>query len=407
MNTSWPSTFHGARWYDSEEASAVEDVVRQQAPFRYYGINPPRHVAALEDAATRFYGTTYALAVNSGTGALFTAVRALGIGPGDEVVVPSFMWVSTIGAVVAANAIPVLCEVDDSFTMDPADLARKITRRTKLIIPVHMAGAPCNMRRIMAIARSRDIPVLEDCAQANGATFHGKPVGAFGTVGMFSLQVNKNITSGEGGLLITRNRALYRRLCAAHDVGVPWRNGGPDTSMGVACWGEGRRMGELAGAVASAQYRKLRAIVIRMRTAKRRLKNRLTNIPGLSFRSLNDEAGDSGSALILLLPNADTASSAASMINAEGLPISRIADYGMHVYYNIPQLVRKTPLSPAGNPWNLPANQRSRYSYSKGACPASDALFDRSLLLSVPAGLTAIQASWAANVINKAVRTST
>jgi 8-amino-3,8-dideoxy-alpha-D-manno-octulosonate transaminase len=345
----------------------------------------------------------YALAVNSGTGALFTAVKALGIGPGDEVIVPSFMWVSTVGAVVAANAIPVLCEIDDTFTMDVRDLAGKVSPRTRLIIPVHMSGAPCNMRAIAAIARGRGIAVLEDCAQANGASFRGRPVGTFGTVGMFSLQVNKNITSGEGGLLVTRDAALYRRLCAAHDVGAPWRNGGPDTSLGVACWGEGRRMGELAGAVAAVQYRKLPAIVARMRVAKHRIKRLLAGTPGLSFRRLHDEAGDSGSAIIFTLPDAESAASAARAAAGNGVPLMRLADYGMHVYYNIPQLVNKVPLSQAGNPWSLPRNRRSRHSYARGACPASDALFARSLILGVPSGLTAGQAAWAARLIRKAI----
>lgn len=399
----WPPVHPGARWYGKKEIAAAADVIRRRTPFRYYGISPSRHVEALEDAARRFYGVPCALAVNSGTGALFTAIRAMGIGPGDEVIVPSFMWVSTIGAVVCANAIPVLCEVDDSFTMDPDDLARKITPRTRLVIPVHMAGASCNMRRIMAVVRRRGIAVLEDCAQANGATFLGKPVGTFGTVGMFSLQVNKNITTGEGGLLVTSDRDLYGRLCAAHDVGVPWRNGGPDVTMGVACWGEGRRMGEMAGAVASVQYGRLPGIVARMRAAKRRIKGLLAGTPGLEFRRLHDAKGDSASAIVMMLRDAGSAKRAASAANAAGLGLCRIADFGMHVYYNIPQLVQKIPLSPAGNPWKLAANRNSRYSYSKGACPVSDALFERSLIMALPSGLTAKQASWAAGVIRRAV----
>jgi 8-amino-3,8-dideoxy-alpha-D-manno-octulosonate transaminase len=380
----------------------VAGVIRRQTPFRYYGIGAPQCVDALENAAKSFHGMPYALAVNSGTGALFTAVRALGIGPGDEVIVPSFMWVSTVGAVVAANAIPVLCEIDDTFTMDVSDLARKINSRTRLIIPVHMSGSPCDMRGIMALARTRGIAVLEDCAQANGASFRGKPVGTFGTLGMFSLQVNKNVTSGEGGLLVTRDETLYRRICAAHDVGAPWRNGGPDTGMGVECWGEGRRMGELAGAVAAAQYRKLPAIVARMRTAKRRIKRLLAGTPGVTFRRLHDEAGDSASAIILIMRDAAAAKSVAAATAKSGIGMARLADYGMHVYYNIPQLVKKTPLSPAGNPWSLAENRRSRHNYAKGSCPASDALFERSLILGVPSGLTPRQTEWAAGLIRKA-----
>ena len=149
----WPDPYPGAHWLDEREDRAVLDVLHRRALFRYYGINPPRHAAAFEQAAREFYGVKYALGVNSGTGALFTAMTALGVGPGCEVIVPAFFWVATVGAIVNANAIPVLCEVDESFCMDPGDLERKITRRTKLIVPVHMAGAPCDMKAIMAIAR--------------------------------------------------------------------------------------------------------------------------------------------------------------------------------------------------------------------------------------------------------------
>jgi len=159
MKIHWPEPFPGIHWVDREEEEAVLAVLRGGALFRYYGKTTPRFVEGLEAAARDFYGVKHALAVNSGTGALMTAMAALGIGPGCEVIVPSFFWVATVGAVVRSNAIPVLCEVDDSFTMDPADLQRKITARTRLIVPVHMAGAPSDMDSIMAIAGQHGIDV--------------------------------------------------------------------------------------------------------------------------------------------------------------------------------------------------------------------------------------------------------
>ena len=124
-----------------------------------------------------YYGTKYALALNSGTGALMAAMSALEIGPGCEVILPAFLWVATVASVVHQNAIPVLCEVDESLSLDPADLERKITDRTKLIVPIHMAGTPCDMDAIMAVANRRGIPVLEDCAQCNGGTYRGRTLG--------------------------------------------------------------------------------------------------------------------------------------------------------------------------------------------------------------------------------------
>ena len=145
--------------------------------YRYYGVNKPKFVDALE-AGAGVLRRPNALAVNSGSGALITAMTAFGIGPGDEVIVPAFMWVATVAAVVHANAIPVLCEIDESLDMDPADLEKKITARTKLIVPVHMAGSPCNMDAVMAVANRHKIPMLEDVAQSNGGSYHGQKLGS-------------------------------------------------------------------------------------------------------------------------------------------------------------------------------------------------------------------------------------
>jgi 8-amino-3,8-dideoxy-alpha-D-manno-octulosonate transaminase len=399
----WPAPFPGAYWLDGQEDRAVLDALHRRALFRYYGLNKPKHVTAFEQTACKFYGVKHALAVNSGTGALFTAMTALGIGPGCEVIVPAFFWVATVGAVVSANAIPVLCEVDDSFCLDPRDLAQKITPRTRLIIPVHMAGAPCDMKAIMAVARRHDIPVLEDCAQANGGSFAGKMAGAFGTLGIFSLQWNKNATAGEGGLLVTNDAKLYERCVAAHDLGIPWSNGAP-CETGAVTWGAGRRMSELTGAVAAVQLKKLPRILRHMRASKRRIKALLEGTPGLGFRRLNDAKGDTGPFLILLLASEAAAKTAVQRMRAAGLSTAvRLVDYGLHIYSNIPQLVNKAPLSPAGNPWSLPQNQLSVYDYRAGACPRSDELFARSILVPIPSRLTRAQENAAAGIIRMAV----
>jgi 8-amino-3,8-dideoxy-alpha-D-manno-octulosonate transaminase len=403
MAIPWPAPFPGAHWLDAREEQAVLDVLRRQSLFRYYGVKPPKSVRRFEERARSFYGAKFALGVNSGTGALFTAMTALGMGPGCEVIVPAFFWVATVGAVVQANAIPVVCEVDDSFTMDPADLERKITPRTRLIVPVHMAGAVCDMKAIMAIAKRRGVAVLEDCAQANGGTFRGRNVGTFGQLGMFSFQWNKNATAGEGGLLVTNDAELYERCVAAHDLGIPWVDGEP-RETGTLTWGSGRRMSELTGAVSAVQLAKLPRIVQHLRGSKQRIKSMLERTPGLSFRRLNDEEGDTGPFLILMLENEQKAIRAAQRMRTAGLVAAcRLADYGMHIYSNVPQLVSKTPLSPAGNPWDLPQNRQSCYNYRKGACPQSDALFARAVLLPIPSRLTRAQEKIAAKIIREAV----
>jgi len=404
MRNEWPREFPGANWLDEREEAAVLDVLRHGSLFRYYGPGEPTHVAGLEAAACEFYGVRHAQAVNSGTGALMTALGALGIGPGDEVIVPSFMWVATVTAVVRANAIPVICEVDDTFGINPADLEKRITRRTRLIIAVHMAGAPADMDGVMSVAGAHGIPVLEDCAQANGGHFRGKKLGTFGKVSIFSFQLNKNATAGEGGLIVTDDSRLYKRIVAAHDIGVHWIEGGPKAVPGAVMWGQGRRMSELCGAVARVQLSKLPEIVGRMRASKRRILDMLAGTPGLSFRRLADPDGDTGAFIILMLDDAGRAMGAAERMQQAGLGAAvRLEDYHLHIYFNISALVDKVPLSPAGNPWSLPQNADSVYDYSRGACPVSDELFARSVLVPVPSRLDEEQERRMADVIRAAV----
>lgn len=389
MKQSWPYQFPGVNWLGEEEEQAVLGVLRKGTLFRYAGPETPTQVRQLEELARKTYGVKHAQAVSSGTGALFTSMAALGIGPGCEVIIPTFMWVATVGAVVNCNAIPVMCEVDDSFNMDPEDLERRITERTRLIVVVHMAGTPADMDGIMAVANRHNIDVLEDCAQCNGGSFNGRKVGTFGKVGVFSLQLNKNVTAGEGGLIVTNDDDLYRRLVGAHDVGLSWKGGQPDESDSVLLWGQGRRLSELGGAVANAQLGKLETIVNHMRRSKMRIKAALADLPGVSFRRLTDEEGDTGPFMILLFESPATARKAVQRLSEEGVRnVILMADYGLHIYSNIRALAKKVPLSPAGNPWSLSQNAESVYDYEKGSCPVSDDLFSRSAIISIPSRLS-------------------
>ena len=405
MGTEWPFEFPGTYWIDEQEEHAVLDVLRNGSLFRYYGLSEPGYVDKLEEQAREFYGAKYALAVNSGTGALVTCLTSLGIGPGSEVIIPAFMWVATVGAVVQVGAIPVLCEIDDSFSMSPADLERKITPRTKLIIPIHMAGAPCDIESIIAVADKHRIPVLEDCAQCNGGEFRGRKVGTFGKMGMFSLQLNKNMTCGEGGLIVTDDEKLYTRAFSSHDMGLVRVEGRLDTPDPYAIlWGGGRRLPELSGAVASVQITKLPRILENMRGSKRRIKEMLEGIPELGFRRLNDADGDTGPFLILVLSDEKKAARAAQKLIDAGLHnVFQISEYGLHIYFNIPSLVNKIGVSSTGDPWELTENRESVYDYNRGACPASDALFGRSVLVPIPSKLTSAQEKFAAEAIRDAV----
>jgi len=173
--------FPGGMEIGEEEKKAVLEVLDHKYLFRYYGPEEfPSRVKMLEEEFAQKIETKHALAVNSCTSALITSLIAVGVGPGDEVIIPGYTFFASCAAVIAAKAIPVIAEIDESLTLDPEDLKKKITSQTKAIIPVHMRGAPCQMDKIMKIAKAHDLKVVEDTAQACGGSFEEKHLGSFG-----------------------------------------------------------------------------------------------------------------------------------------------------------------------------------------------------------------------------------
>ena len=184
-----------------EEKEALLEVIESGYLYRYGDYSDPNFKAKvwnLEQQVASYTGANFALAVNSGTTAILTALWALKIGPGDEVIVPGYTFIASITAIIFARAVPVLAEIDETLTLDPADIKRKITPRTKAIMLVHMLGNPGHLDEIVKIAEENDLILIEDCAQAFGASFRGKSVGTYGQMGAFSLNVYKTITAGDG-----------------------------------------------------------------------------------------------------------------------------------------------------------------------------------------------------------------
>jgi 8-amino-3,8-dideoxy-alpha-D-manno-octulosonate transaminase len=383
----FPREFPGALWYGEEEKEALARVIDSKSPFRFYGINPQREVEGLEREFAEFTGAKHAHAVGSGTGALFTAMTACGIGPGQEVLIPAHFWIATVAAVVRAGAIPVLVEIDDTYNMDPADLERKITPNSTAVIPVHMAGAPADIEAIVRIAHAHNLKVIEDCAQANGSTVGGKHIGTFGDIGIFSFQVNKNITAGEGGILVTNDSDLYPRLVAAHDIGIPWINGVPRADTGVVLWGCGTRMGELAASVLRVQLRRFPTILAAMRSAKQRILKGIAGVAGITPARPIDLAGDSSSFLIVRLDSREKAMGFTAALRETPLSALHLEDYHLHIYFNVQGLVEHLSNSPDGFPWTHPKNEPLVRDYRRGTCPQSDDLFERGVMISVPSRL--------------------
>jgi len=390
-----PQEWCGAHYMDAEEIDAVVRVCRSKTLFRYYGLDLQNEVSKLEDEFASYLGRRYALAVSSGTAALQVALGALGIGPGDEVLVPGYFWGATVGAVVRSGAIPVLVDCDESFSMDPDDAARKITPRTKAILVVHMGGVIGRIDDLLALARRHGLPVVEDSAQACGASQRGVKAGALGDLAIFSFQMNKHMTSGEGGMVVTNDRRLFDRSFAVHDLGYPRNEAGrlvlddPASQL----WGIGCRMSELAAAVARVQLRKLDRIVGAMRTAKNRIKEALAGT--LTFRTVLDPAGDGGSFLMTIFPTREQSLRFTEAIRAEGIVAAKdglypihMDQWGLHIYYNVASLVNKRGIA-AVSPWELAENRASAgVSYAKGTCPRLDDLLGRTMLMCVASVLT-------------------
>jgi 8-amino-3,8-dideoxy-alpha-D-manno-octulosonate transaminase len=392
-----PLEFPGIHHMDEEEINAAVRVLRSRSPFRYYGINLQGEVDAFESEFREFLGVSHCLAVSSGTGALHVALSALGVGPGQEVIVPAYMWVSVVAAVVNLGAIPVLADIDDSFSMNPSDLEAKITPRTSGIILVHMSGAPADVEPIADVARRHKLFLLEDCAQCAGGSIRGKKVGTFGNIAIFSFQMNKNMTSGEGGCIATNDQCLFNRSVASHDTGYA------RDSMGRAMferrefclWGRGYRIDEIRAAILRVQLRKLPRVIERMHASKYRLRQALKRFPQVALRRIVDEAGDTGCFLLTTFSTAELARKTNRALRAEGIVTSPqgvnnilMTDWGLHIYYNIPSLVHKTSVDKANSPWSLVENKDSQTEYGKGTCPNADSLFERSCLLAIPSSLT-------------------
>ena len=395
--TPLPLEFPGVHHMNEEEEEAVLRVIRSRSLFRYYGIDLQGEVEALESEIKAFLGVSHALAVTSGTGALHVALSALGVGPGQEVIVPAYLWVSVIAAVVNLGAIPVLADINETFCLDPSDVQRKITPRTSGIIAVHMSGAPADVPQLQKFACQRSLFLLEDCAQCAGGSVGGKKVGTFGDIAIFSFQMNKNMSSGDGGCVATNDLRLYQRAVACHDTGYARDENGRAifNNLDLCLWGRGYRMDELRAAILRVQLKKLPKITARMRHSKYRIRKELERYSQIRLRSIVDPSGDTGAFLIVIFPDAHAAKWASNALRAEGITTSSqginnvvMTDWGLHIYSNIVSLVNQTSIDKNSFPWKLAENRNSKPLYAKGTCPVADGLFERSVLLAIPSCLT-------------------
>jgi 8-amino-3,8-dideoxy-alpha-D-manno-octulosonate transaminase len=324
--------FPGGMELGEEEAEAAARVIRSHNVFRYYGVGDgPHEVVDFEREFAAHMGAKHALCLNAGSSALICGLIGAGVGPGDEVIIPAYTWNATANAVIASRAIPVLADVDDSLTLDPEDVRRKLTSRTKAILPVHMRGAPADMAALTALASEHGLAMIEDVCQAAGASYRGSRLGTFGDAGAFSLQFNKIITTGEGGVMITDRDDLLELAIDVHDCAGRARRG-----AGVPQFaGWNFRASEIQGAVARVQLTRLDGLLERMRANQAGLAERVGRLPGLTLRRANDDRGDAGICLIAFAESSVLAADAVLALRAEGVEAMRVYDpsvVDLHVY---------------------------------------------------------------------------
>ena len=300
----------GAELIGKEEREAVSEVIDRGVLFRY-GFNEKRknifRVVEFEAEFCKYMGCSYALGVSSGSAALRVALAALGIQRGDEIITQAFTFVATIEAILEAGGVPILTEVDRSLNMDPQDLGAKITDKTRVIVPVHMLAVPARMDEIMAVARKKNIPVLEDSCQACGSGYRGRKTGTIGAMGTYSFDYVKTLTTGEGGTVVTNDKRLYDRAAYYHDHGHEHNPELPRGEDSHSITGFNYRMNEIQGAMGKVQLTRLDFVLAEQRKNKAEIKKALGEIPGIQFRDLPDPAGDGGDTLAFFLPEAKAA----------------------------------------------------------------------------------------------------
>jgi dTDP-4-amino-4,6-dideoxygalactose transaminase len=357
-----------------EEIEALAAVIRKGALFRYgIGGECDRFEARYAD----YLGVKHFALAASGSNALAAAMIAVGLGPGDEVLIPAHTYMATATSVLAAGAIPVIVDIDESLTISPAAMEAAIGPRTKAVVPVHMWGTACDMDAIMAIADRHGLLVIEDACQGVGGGYEGRKFGSIGQVGCFSFNYYKNMTCGEGGGVATNDEAIAERVrCAIDPCHFYWR-GRSDTLKPYSA--NGARASELMGAVLNVQLDRIAGLVASMRRERDIILEGTRSLGNLGLKPapLNSPDHDCATHVFYTLPSAEAASAFSRLF-----PSVVAGKTGRHNYTEWDQVLMGAGAAhPAMNPYAMPANAECRRSYSKDMCAASLAILDRTVMV--------------------------
>lgn len=357
-----------------EEIEAVARVIRDGTLFRY-GVGG--ECDRFERRYADYLGAAHVTLTCSGTYALTAAIAALGIGPGDEVLVPAHTYMATASAVLAAGAIPVIVDIDESITIDPLAVEEAAGPRTRAVVPVHMWGAASAMDAIMAVAAKHDLLVIEDACQGVGGGYEGRKLGSIGHVGAFSFNYYKNMTAGEGGAVVTGDPKIDQRVkCAIDPCHFYWQ-GRSDELKPFA--GNGARASEIMGAMLNVQLDRLPGMIEAMREERRKILAGTAHLGNLGLRPTPTHSPDHDCAahVMYTFPTAEAASHF-----AEVFPSVIAGKTGRHNYTEWDQiLIGEGAAHPAMNPYNMPENEGCRREYSRDMCGRSLEILDRTVMV--------------------------
>jgi dTDP-4-amino-4,6-dideoxygalactose transaminase len=372
-------------------------VIRSQALFRY-GVG--NECERFEARYAEYLGVRHFALAASGSNALAAAMTAVGLGPGDEVIIPSHTYMATATSVLSVGAIPLIVDIDDTITIDPKAIEAAIGPRTRAIVAVHMWGAACDMDAIMAIARRHGLLVIEDACQGVGGGYEGRKLGSIGHIGAFSFNYYKNMTCGEGGGVAVNDDTLAERArCAIDPCHFYWQ-GRNDAVKPFS--GNGARASELMGAMLNVQLDRLDGMIQAMRAEKKTILEATRSLGnlGLVATRMNSANHDCATQIMYSLPSAEVAKRFVDLC-----PSVIIGKTGRHTYTEWDQVLMGAGAAhPAMNPFNMPANAECRKTYSKDMCAKSLEILDRTIMVAMHPEHTAEEISDIAHNIREAAR---
>lgn len=373
------------------EREHVNQVLDTGIFFRYEFANERKGVNKVRDFElefAKFIGTRYAHAVTSGTSALKVALVALGVKPGDEVITQGFTFIATFEAIIECGAIPVPAEIDDTLNMDPSDLEKKITPRTKVIVPVHMLGSPARMAEIKAVASKHGIKVLEDTAQALGAAVDGKITGSIGDIGTFSFDFYKTITTGEGGMMATNDPEIYKTVSEYSDHGHDHNPNVGRALEGRSFLGFNYRMNELQGAIGLAQLGRIKKILEIQEQNHSIISGAISSVPGISMRSLPEKGRDSATHVCFFFPDGSKALDFHKKVTAKGVSAINFKNNLWHFLGNWEHLIGHKTAWPGTYPFGEPYYS-GKIEYTPDMLPVTAGLLERLIVVPVSLRMTA------------------